>query len=105
MSKLETARQLAKQTLQQERDLEIKFQKQVSEKLETLKNNQIVIFNRIKIEHSQSKQLCTQISNHLLRQQDQIKDLLSKQKRLENRYLITLMVLAICLILVFLKMD
>src|SRR5690606_14172769 len=105
MSKLETARQLANQTLQQERDMEIKFQQQVLGRFETLKNNQVVIFNRIKTENSKSEQLISQLSNQLQVQQTQIIYLINKQKRLEKGLLITLVVSVICLILVILKMD
>src|SRR5690606_63712 len=105
MSKLETARQLANQTLQQERAMEIKFQKQVLERFETLKNNQVVIFNRVKTESSKSQELCCQISNQLQEQQDQITFLLKRQKSLEKWRLISLVILAVFLILVILKMD
>ena len=83
----------------------MKFQKQVLERFEKLKDNQVVIFNRIKTETSKSEKLYSQISIQLQEQQVQIKQLLNKQKQLKKWLLMLLAVLAIFLIMVFLKME
>ena len=116
MSKLETARQLAKQTLEQEKNLEMKFQKEVLNRFVKLKDNQVVVFNQVKKESSKSQELCRQISNQLLEQQGtiinqfqeqqgQILSLLKRQKSQEKWWVISLVILVVLLILVFLKMD
>ena len=104
MSKLETARQLVRQTLEQEKDSEMKFREHVQESLYILKKNQVVIFKQGKYGIKKLQQQGSSLHETLDRVQVSLVEISNNQMKWKNRFLLLLIVLGLFLILDIVRM-
>lgn len=104
MSKLETARQLARQTLEQEKDSEMEFREQVQESLNILKKNQVAIYNREKNSMQKLQEQGDSLNSTLERLQVLLTAISDNQIKWRNRFLLLLIMLGILLITAIIRM-
>ena len=104
MSKLETARQLVRQTLEQEKDSEMKFREHVQESLYILKKNQVVIFKQGKSGIQRLQQQGNSLDETLGRVQMSLAEISNNQMKWKNRFLLLLIVLGLFLLLDIIRM-
>src|SRR5690606_7832592 len=98
MSKLETARQLARQTLEQEKDSEMEFRGQLQEDLNILKKNQVAIYNREKDSMRKLQEQGDSLNATLERLKVLLTAISDNQIKWKNRFLLLLIMLLILLI-------
>lgn len=98
MSKLETARQLARQTLEQEKDSEMEFRGQVQEDLNILKKNQVAIYKREKDSMHKLQEQGDSLNATLEKLQVLLTAISDNQIKWRNRFLLLLIMSVILLI-------
>ena len=104
MSKLETARQLARQTLEQEKDSEMEFRGQLQEDLNILKKNQVAIYNREKDSMRKLQEQGDSLNATLERLKVLLTAISDNQIKWKNRFLLLLIMLVILLITDIIRM-
>lgn len=104
MSKLETARQLARQTLEQEKDSEMEFRGQLQEDLNILKKNQVAIYNREKDSMQKLQEQGDSLNESLDRLEVLLTAISDNQIKWRNRFLLLLIILGILLITDIIRM-